>query len=114
MTYRINVLSLTHNGKDWLANSNHPRILHIFDGVCNLINERREILSLVSPQVGNGPFNLVLEEDILFSRYLSLESQVFASSTLLQLGDFTIQTVNANLWFPSPGWETLYAKRAEI
>src|SRR5215208_1016452 len=111
---RINAVSLTYNVKDWLANSDHPCILHIFDGVCNLVNERREILSIVTPQIENGPFNLVLEKDVLFSGYLGLESQIFIFPTQLKLGDLTIQTVDANLWCPIPDWETLHAKRAEI
>jgi len=111
---RINAVSLTHNGKDWLADSDHPGILHIFDNVCNLINERSEILSIVTPQIGKGPFNLVLEKDILFSGYLRRESQILIFQTQLQLGDLTIQTVNANLWTPTPDWATLHAKRAEI
>jgi len=111
---RINSLSLTHNSIDWLANSGHPRILHIFDNVCNLIDERSEILSIVTPQIGNGPFNLVLEKDILFSGYLSPESQILIFPTELQLGDLTIRTEKANLWSPIPDWETLQANRVEI
>ena len=114
MMQRIKALSLTCNVKDWLANSDHPRILHLFDNVCNLINEHSEILSIVTPQIGNGPFNLVLEKDVLFSRYLSLESQTFIFPAQLKLGDLTVQTVNANCWSPIPDWETLHAKRAEI
>jgi uncharacterized protein DUF2877 len=111
---RISALSLTHNVKNWLANSGHPRILHIFDSVCNLINERHEILSIVSPQIGDGPFNLVLEKDVLFSTYLNIESLILIFPTQLKLGDLTIQTVNASLWSPVPDWETLHAQRAEI
>src|SRR5574341_2249348 len=32
----------------WLANSRHPRILHSFDHAGNLINECREVLSIVT------------------------------------------------------------------
>jgi Protein of unknown function (DUF2877) len=111
---RINAVSLTHHVKDWLADSNHPRILHIFDNVCNLINERREILSIVTPEIGNGPFNLILEKDFLFSGYLSPESQILIFPTQLKLGNLSIQILNANLWSPIPDWESLQAKRAEI
>ncbi len=44
----INVLSLSRDGNDWLANSLRPRILHVFERACNLINERREVLSIVT------------------------------------------------------------------
>jgi len=114
MMQRINAVSLTHNVKDWLASSHRPRILHIFDNVCNLNNERHEILSIVAPQIGNGPFNLVLEKEFLFSGYLSPESQILIFPTQLKLVDLTIQTANANLWSPIPDWEALQVKRAEI
>ena len=56
----INVLSVAPDVNNWLANSRLPRILYVFDRACNLINEPREVLSIVTPQIGNGPFNLVM------------------------------------------------------
>jgi hypothetical protein len=58
VTQSINTLSLAPNACTGLANTRYPRILHVFDRACNLINERREVLSIVTPQIGNGPFNL--------------------------------------------------------
>jgi hypothetical protein len=104
----INTLSLVPDVNRWLTNSRHPRILHIFDRACNLINERREVLSIVTPQIGNGPFNLVLEEDILFSEYLSIECSVFISGNQLLMEDLLIHTINAKLWSPRPDWEKLH------
>jgi len=110
----INTLSITADARNWLANSHHPRILHIFDQVCNLINERSEVLSIVTPQIGNGPFNLVVEDDILFSEHLNLESPISSSPNLLNLGDLTINTSNAEFWSPRPDWETLHARRDDV
>ncbi len=110
----INALSLAFDVNDWLANSRHPRILHIFDRACNLINERREVLSIVTPQIGNGPFNLVVEDDVFFFDYLSLQSPASNSSAQLTLGGLTIHTADAKLWSPSPDWETLHANRDDI
>lgn len=110
----INALALTPEVNHWLANSQQPRILHIFDRACNLINERREVLSLVTPQIGNGPFNLVLENAICFSEYLSLKSQVTVSRKQLHLGVLTIHTSNAKPWSPRPNWERLHASRNHI
>ena len=110
----INALSLAPDVNDWLANSRHPRILHVFDHACNLINERREVLSIVTPQIGNGPFNLVIEDDILFSDHLNLESPVSVFPNQLNLGDLTIHTEDAKLWSPRPDWETLHARRDDI
>jgi len=110
----INALSLAPDVNDWLANSRQPRILHVFDQACNLINERREVLSIVTPQIGNGPFNLVLEDDVLFSEHLSLESPVSVFPTQLNLEDFIISIDNAKLWLPRADWEMLHARRDVI
>jgi hypothetical protein len=109
-----NAISLTSNVKYWLANTNHPRILHIFDQVCNLINERGEILSIVSPKIQSGPFNIVIEENICFSRYLNVESPIFLFKNQLILARLTINTASAKLWNPRPDWERLHARRNEI
>jgi len=110
----INARSLTPDVNDWLANSRHPRILHVFDHACNLINERREVLSIVTPQIGNGPFNLVLEDDILFSEHLNIETPVSIFGNQLNLGGLTIKVENTKLWSPRPDWEMLHAKRDDI
>jgi len=112
----INAVSIAPNARDWLANSRHPRILHVFDRACNLINERREILSIVTQQIGNGPFNLVVEDDVLFSEHLNLPAKRLISvfPNQLNLGDLIINTGNAKIWSPRPDWETLHARRNEI
>ncbi len=107
----INALSLAPAARDWLANSRHPRILHIFDHACNLINERRETLSLVTRQIGNGPFNLVIEDDVLFSDCLNARLPISIRANQLHLGDLTVNTFNAKLWPSRPDWKRLHAKR---
>jgi len=127
----INALSLAPDARDWLAYSRHPRILHVFDHACNLINERREVLSIVTPQIGNGPFNLMISilwkssggfpdldesrqtSEVSFS-HLSLQSPVSNSANQLTLGDLTISTADAKLWAPRPDWERLHARREGI
>jgi hypothetical protein len=111
---QIKALSLTQSVNDWLANSRHPRILHIFDDACNLINEHQAVISIVISQIGNGPFNLVVEKNVLFSEQLNKESQASIPGTQLTVGDLTIYTENAKLWNPHPDWEMLHGKRDEI
>jgi len=110
----INALSLAPDASIWLANSRHPRILHIFDHACNLINERREVLSIVTPQIGSGPFNLVIENEICFSEHINLQSLISNSLNRLNLGELIINTANAKLWSPRPNWEMLHARRDDI
>ena len=110
----INALSLAPDCNDWLANSRHPRILHVFDHACNLINERREILSIVTLQIGNGPFNLVLEDDVSFFDHLNAQSSISICANQLILGDSTINTEGGKLWSPCPDWEMLHTNRDNI
>jgi len=110
----ISALSISPDVKDWLLNSRQPRFLHIFERACNLINESKEVMSIVLPQIGDGPFSLVVADDICFSRYISLQSQVTNKPDQLCIGDLTIHTANAKLWNPCPDWEALHARRDEI
>ena len=107
-------LSLTRNVNDWLANSSQPCVLHVFDGACNLLNERKEVLSIVTQGIGNGPFNLVVEDGFLFSEQLILESPVSASSAQLILGHLSVNTAQAKLWDPQPDWKQLHGRRSDI
>ena len=110
----INALSLPLILDNWLTNLCHPHILHVFDHACNLIDDQRNILSIVTPHIGNGPFNLVIEDDILFSDHLAMQSAVSIHNGQIDLGDLTINTANAHFWPPRPNWETLHARRDDI
>ena len=110
----INSLSLAPDVNDWLANSRHPRILHVFDHACNLINERREVLSIVRQRIGHGPFNLVIEDNVLFPDHINAQSPISIRANELNLGGLMISTTNAKLWFPCPDWETFYTRRDDI
>jgi len=107
-------LSLTRNVNDWLANTHQPRVLHVFENACNLINEHKDVLSIVSRQIRNGPFNLVVEDGFLFSEHLTLESPVSVSSAQLILGNLSVNMANAKLWNPQPDWKRLHGRKSDI
>jgi hypothetical protein len=110
----INTLSITSNSKNWLNNSNQPKILHVFDEVCNLINEKREILSIVNAEIGNGPFNLVIKEPVSFTKHLDVESKILIEDKQLKVGDLIISFAYAQEWNPMPSWEELRKNKKEI
>src|SRR5690349_7450629 len=103
----LNAVSYTSTAKSWLANSSQPRVLHVFDSACNLINEQKEVLSIVGPGIGNGPFNLVLADEVLFSQYLSAESEISIHDGQLEIGDLRINIKNSNLCDAVPDWGRL-------
>ena len=57
----------TYRTARWLRESKTAGILHLFDHSCNLKNERGDVLSIVDPAIGPGPFNLVLARPFQFS-----------------------------------------------
>src|SRR5690606_24316898 len=114
MTRLLAARSLTAQVGDWLTTTQAPRILHIFERACNLLNERGEVLSIVTPGIGNGTFNLVFPREICFLDALSFESCISVSPGQLSLGDLIISTARAELWDPQPDWERLHRHREEI
>ena len=111
---QINALFLTPYINPWMINAGQSRVLHIFDRACNLINEHGDVLSIVTTQIGNGPFNLVVEDDIRFSEHLRLESEISTSPTQLYLGDLTIHTTTGKIWNPHPDWKRLHVNKSDI
>ena len=114
MMRSINAVSLAPAVNDWLGNTCHPRVLHVFDHVCNLVNERGDVLSVVVPQIGNGPFTLVVEDRVLFSEQVSLETQVAVSQTKLTLGNLVVSTTGGKPWNPQPDWGQLHSRKSDI
>jgi hypothetical protein len=110
----LNVLSFGPDVKAWLANSHQPRILHVFEHACNLINESGEVLSIVTPHIGNGPFNLVIADTLRFTDHLDAGSAIAIQVVQLQVGPLAINTKGVRLWNPRPNWELLHTKRDEI
>lgn len=95
----------------WMAKTRHPRILQVFDRAWNLINEEREVLSIVTGRIGNGPFNLVVEDRVLFSETLNRESPVSIFNNQLAAGDLIFSSAAAECWSPRPSWDMLYDNR---
>jgi hypothetical protein len=110
----IRAISLTHHVNEWLVSSRQPRVLHIFPHACNLINERGEVLSIVTQQIGDGPFNLVVDNNTIFTEHCSAESIVSILSDRLLLGNLIINTTGATLWNPLPNWDVLHATQNKI
>lgn len=110
----INTISFTEDVKKWLSNSTQPKVLHVFDEVCNLINEKREILSIVNSEIGNGPFNLVIEEPVLFTKHLDIHPKILIEEKQIKIGELTISFAYAQEWNPVPRWEELRKNKDEI
>lgn len=98
---------ITPRGRKWLRNGRTARILHLFDKVCNLVNDQNDVLSLVSPQVGPGPFALVLDGN--FTAGLDVNQPVFINyaQRRLMVGSLVVDFGETAVWQPKPDWEQL-------
>ena len=109
LTATLRVLSTTRYVIDWMNSTDQARILHVFEPACNLINSKGEVISLVSPQIGNGPFNAVIPA-INFKDYLDEHSTVRIDNTSIYLCKLNISFPELSLWQPIPEWSSQRTK----
>jgi hypothetical protein len=94
----------------WLTTAVSPRVLHVFERVCNLVDGERRVLSLVAPEIGRGPFSLVVAlGNGRFTDFVRADSQVFTQphELRLQVGALAVDTGTAELWQARPFWESI-------
>ncbi len=90
----------------WVQASQCARILHRFDEVCNLISDRGDILSLVSPRIGPGPFQVVVDwpsAEIPSTAPITIHAQ----EGWLTVGTVRVGLTSAEMWNPVPNWSAL-------
>jgi hypothetical protein len=90
--------------------------MHVFKKALNLIHTNGSVLSLVTPNIGPGPFSLVVSlgeggasDAIEFDNLVDVDSPVLISSGSLAAGSLHIKTSGAPLWQPRPEWASLAA-----
>ncbi|MCI0709254.1 MAG: DUF2877 domain-containing protein [Chloroflexi bacterium] len=79
--------------------SQHPfsgHVLGVFRNVCNLVDDTGRVIILTSPNVGNGPFSLVVDSDVL--QLLELNQPVWANSQCLRIGNRLIDLNQIEVW----------------
>jgi hypothetical protein len=81
-------------------------VLHVFDEVCNLIDANSEVMSLVTPQIGDGPFSLVVPQ-VRFPDHAAPADQVVCDQNTLTIGGLEVDTSSAPVWNPRPPWGAL-------
>ncbi len=82
-------------------------MLHVFDRACNLIDSDGQVISLVSVELGPGPFSIVVHLAGSFRHYIQEDAPVSVANSALNLGTLTVETNQASLWQPEPAWARL-------
>jgi hypothetical protein len=79
--------------------------------VCNLIDDERDVITLMAPPVPYGPFSITL--DASFDG-LAVGQAAKADGAKLAVGDLTAGLEGASIWEPRPEWSRLRVGRGAI
>ena len=94
---------------EWLASAAEPRIHSLYRQSINLIDSDRRLLSVVQPELGAGPFAIVLARpDPSFDGFhvLDLKSPVIVNDRRLEIGTIQVDGARAKKWQPRPDWKS--------
>jgi hypothetical protein len=90
------------------------RIAAVYDRACTLEFPGGSLVSVVLPEIGDGPLNLVLEDSLGALPALQPGQEVRVEDRWLELGGFAISLAGARTWEPSPPWVQLRKRRKTI
>jgi len=87
------------------------RVLSVHRVVCNLIDDDREVITLLAPSVPAGPFTITI--DVSFDE-LAVGVPAHVDTTQLVVGDLRVTLEGAATWEPRPDWPRLRMAREPI
>jgi hypothetical protein len=86
------------------------RVLSCFSVACNLTDETNRVISLVTPEVGNGPLNVVVGDSEPFAS-IKKGDPAEADATQIVVNDrLTVNLIKAEIWSPVILWGEITAE----
>jgi hypothetical protein len=89
-------------------------VLSVHARSCNLLTGSGEVIALVSPEIGDGPLNVVLPEWPAALSRLQAGTRVVCAPHQLLLPLLTIDLVAARAWEPRPDWAKVRGRSAAV
>ncbi len=80
------------------------RVLSVHRHVCNLLLASGEVLALVHPALGEGPFHVVLAEPVPFEAVCAKSAPGTATGEQVVVGELQVYLGAAQVWDPTPRW----------
>jgi hypothetical protein len=90
------------------------RVLAVFERACDLITHDGDILALVTPQIGDGPLNIVVDGAGKLFAGVDPGAPVTLEGKRLWAGGLGVDLERASVWEPRPDWNALRARHAAI
>ena len=87
-------------------------VLQVHAEACNLGDESDQVVALVTPASGAGPFSIVVElpqGSSGFTAYLAAGDSGEPRAGSLEVGGLNVRLAEAETWQPRPAWEALRA-----
>lgn len=111
---RLDARSISRSVREQLNKSSEARVLAIFTHACDLVTLDGGVIALVTPGIGNGPLNIVVNAEA--GNFASLEPGLAATmrGANLQIGDVHVALDKTTTWEPIPDWDALRNQRAAI
>jgi hypothetical protein len=97
----------------WLQDPKPARVLHVFDNACNLLAEDGNVVSLVTPRVRQGPFNIVLAP-INLCDHVTDDTNVRIEQERICMGVLEIDLDTAQIWEPRFDWESFLGRQDSL
>lgn len=102
----IKIQSISAKGLSWLQSNHAKRVLHVFNPVSNLIDDQNSVISLVRPEIGNGPFTVVTGK-IDFREYIDIKSNIHVKQKQLNVGKLKFDFSDVPTWNSVPSWQSI-------
>ncbi len=80
------------------------RVLSVHRHACNLLLASGEVLALVHPALGEGPFHVVLAEPVPFEAVCAQSARGTATREQVIVGELQVHLGAARVWDPTPRW----------
>jgi hypothetical protein len=87
------------------------RVLSVHGAVCNLIDDDRDVITLMTPLVAYGPFSITIDASL---DGLTVGAPAYADADQLVVGDLAVSLDAAAVWEPRPDWPQLRLARQPI
>jgi len=112
---RVRALSISRPVLDILKRDGlAAQVLASYRHACNLVTSQGEIFALVSPAIGNGPLNIVIEEAGALKHMKPGLPAAFSDEQLVLGDSLVVLLEGARLWEPRVNWERLITRRRRL
>jgi len=83
------------------------RVLAAFEQACDLVTPNGDVIAIVTPQIGDGPLNIVVEAEPGVLGMVEQDASVELDEGTLRFSRLEIALEDALAWEPCPDWSAL-------